>query len=156
VVLLLLETTMRIKLLSCPAPREFDSEADPLVSHNEGYEQYLIDRGYAAGYIKCCKGGVAHLSQWMGSTQKKAGEVGEALIVEFLDVHLPRCSCGSVIHDRSSLRAALGHERVNTTHQYVEADLSMKEKALGNIEEPDTKLKRFRASDSLMRFLEAL
>ena len=50
----------------------------------------------------------------------------------------------------------LGHESVNTTHQYVEADLSMKEKALGNIEEPDTKLKRFRASDSLMKFLEAL
>jgi site-specific recombinase XerD len=50
----------------------------------------------------------------------------------------------------------LGHESVNTTHQYVEADLSMKEKALGNIGEPDTKLKRFRASDSLMRFLEAL
>ena len=50
----------------------------------------------------------------------------------------------------------LGHESVNTTHQYVEADLSMKESALGNIEEPDTKLKRFRASDSLMRFLEAL
>lgn len=49
-----------------------------------------------------------------------------------------------------------GHENVNTTHQYVEADLTMKEKALGNIEEPDTKLKRFRASDSLMRFLEAL
>ena len=50
----------------------------------------------------------------------------------------------------------LGHENVNTTHQYVEADLSMKEKALGNIEEPDTKLKRFSASDSLMRFLEGL
>lgn len=52
--------------------------------------------------------------------------------------------------------ARVGHENVNTTHQYVEADLTMKEKALGNIEEPDTKLKRFRASDSLMRFLEAL
>lgn len=50
----------------------------------------------------------------------------------------------------------LGHENVNTTHQYVEADLTMKEKALGNIEEPDTKFKRFRASDSLMMFLEAL
>lgn len=45
---------------------------------------------------------------------------------------------------------------LNTTNQYVEADLSMREKALGNIEEPDTKLKRFRASDSLMKFLEAL
>lgn len=100
---------MTTKILSCPAPRECDLEADPLVSHNQGYEQYLIDRGYSTGYIKCCKSGVAHLSWWMGATQKKASEVGEALIAEFLDVHLPRCSCGSVIHDRSSLRAALGH-----------------------------------------------
>lgn len=97
------------KLLSCPAPRESDLEADPLVSNNQGYEQHLIDRGYAAGYIKRCKSGVAHLSRWMGATQKKASEVGESLIAEFLDVHLPRCSCGSVLHDRSSLRTALGH-----------------------------------------------
>ena len=61
---------MMTKLLSYPDPRECDPAADPLVSHNQGYEQYLIDRGYAAGYIKCCKGGVAHLSRWMGSTQK--------------------------------------------------------------------------------------
>lgn len=97
------------KLLSCPLLRESDLEAGPLVSNNQCYEQYLFDRGYAAGYIKRCKSGVAHLSLWMGSTQMKAGDVGEALIAEFLDVHLPRCSCGSVLHDRSSLRTALGH-----------------------------------------------
>lgn len=50
----------------------------------------------------------------------------------------------------------LGHESVNTTHRYVEADLSMKDKALGRLDAPDTKLRRFRASDSLMMFLQAL
>ena len=50
----------------------------------------------------------------------------------------------------------LGHESTNTTHRYVEADLTMKEKALARLEAPDTKLRRFRASDSLMRFLQTL
>ena len=50
----------------------------------------------------------------------------------------------------------LGHESTNTTHRYVEADLAMKERALARLEAPDTKLHRFRASDSLMRFLQTL
>ena len=50
----------------------------------------------------------------------------------------------------------LGHESVNTTHRYVESDLSMKDKALGRLDAPDTKLRRFRASDSLMKFLQEL
>jgi hypothetical protein len=44
----------------------------------------------------------------------------------------------------------------NTTHRYVEADLAMKEKALARLEPPDTKLRRFRASDSLLKFLQTL
>lgn len=50
----------------------------------------------------------------------------------------------------------LGHESTVTTHRYVQADLAMKEKALGRLEEPSTKLHRYRAPDSLMRFLQAL
>ncbi len=50
----------------------------------------------------------------------------------------------------------LGHESVNTTHRYVEANLAMKEKALSRLDPPDTKLRRFRASDSLMKFLQML
>ena len=50
----------------------------------------------------------------------------------------------------------LGHESTTTTHRYVEADLAMKEKALARLEAPDTKLRRYRAPDSLMRFLQAL
>jgi site-specific recombinase XerD len=50
----------------------------------------------------------------------------------------------------------LGHESPNTTHRYVEADLGMKQKALARLEAPDTKVRQFRASDSLMRFLQTL
>jgi site-specific recombinase XerD len=50
----------------------------------------------------------------------------------------------------------LGHESTTTTHRYVEANLAMKEKALARLEAPDTKLRRFRAPDALMHFLQAL
>lgn len=50
----------------------------------------------------------------------------------------------------------LGHESPTTTHRYVEADLAMKEKALGRLEAPDTKIRRYQAPDSLMRFLRTL
>ena len=50
----------------------------------------------------------------------------------------------------------LGHESTTTTHRYVEADLAMKEKALARLEAPDTKMRRYRAPDALMRFLQTL
>jgi integrase len=48
----------------------------------------------------------------------------------------------------------LGHESPNTTHRYVKADLAMKEKALARLEEPNTKLRRYRPTDALMTFLQ--
>lgn len=50
----------------------------------------------------------------------------------------------------------LGHESTTTTHRYVEADLAMKEKALARLAPPGNAMRRFKASDSLMRFLRAL
>jgi site-specific recombinase XerD len=50
----------------------------------------------------------------------------------------------------------LGHESTTTTHRYVEADIAMKEKALARLEAPDTRIRRFLAPDSLMRFLQTL
>ena len=50
----------------------------------------------------------------------------------------------------------LGHESTNTTHRYVEADLAMKERALARLQEPETKLRRYRAPDSLIDFLRTL
>jgi site-specific recombinase XerD len=50
----------------------------------------------------------------------------------------------------------LGHESTTTTHRYVEADLTMKEKALARLEAPDTAIRRFKAPDLLMQFLQSL
>ncbi len=50
----------------------------------------------------------------------------------------------------------LGHESPTTTHQYVEADLAMKEQALARLQEPDTALRRYKAPDSLVEFLKSL
>ena len=48
------------------------------------------------------------------------------------------------------------HESTTIAHRYVEADLAMKEKAFARLEAPSTKLRRFRAPDSLMRFLQTI
>ncbi len=51
----------------------------------------------------------------------------------------------------------LGHEETTTTHQYVEADLTMKEAALKRLEDPRPHQPiRFKASKSLLSFLDAL
>ena len=50
----------------------------------------------------------------------------------------------------------LGHEDTATTHQYVEADLAMKEAALRCVEDPAPQPLRFTATDQLLDFLEAL
>lgn len=50
----------------------------------------------------------------------------------------------------------LGHESPATTHMYVEADLTMKEKALKKLQDPSLKSVRYRASDSILSFLESL
>jgi hypothetical protein len=50
----------------------------------------------------------------------------------------------------------LGHESPTTTHQYVEADLAMKDRALARLQEPNTKIRRYRAPNSLLEFLRTL
>ena len=47
-------------------------------------------------------------------------------------------------------RPVAGHESPTTTHQYTQANLAMKEKALAKLQDPDTAAKRFRATDSLL------
>ena len=50
----------------------------------------------------------------------------------------------------------LGHENPATTHQYVEADLQMKEQALSRMHPPNQKNLRFKPASRLLRFLDSL
>ncbi len=58
--------------------------------------------------------------------------------------------------DRSVIALWLGHESVETTQIYVDADLSIKEAALAKIAPAPTRHRRYRPSDSLIAFLSAL
>ena len=58
--------------------------------------------------------------------------------------------------DISVIALWLGHESPTTTHHYVEADLAMKDRALARLQEPQTKMRRYHAPNSLLEFLKAL
>ncbi len=58
--------------------------------------------------------------------------------------------------DISVIALWLGHESPVTTHQYIEADLAMKERALSRLQEPASKIRRYTAPDSLLNFLSKL
>lgn len=58
--------------------------------------------------------------------------------------------------DLSAIALWLGHESPATTHMYMEADLTMKEKALSQLQPAKTKAKRFTPPDRLLHFLASL
>jgi len=58
--------------------------------------------------------------------------------------------------DLSVIALWLGHESPATTHRYIEADLSMKERALQALQEPSSRPLRYKATDKLLAFLESL
>jgi len=58
--------------------------------------------------------------------------------------------------DLSVIALWLGHEKLETTHTYVEADLAMKERVLEKLAAVKTKTARFKADDKLLAFLSTL
>ena len=58
--------------------------------------------------------------------------------------------------DTAVIALWLGHESVETTHGYVEADLTMMESALGKLTPAGSVPGRFKPADKLLAFLEAL
>ena len=58
--------------------------------------------------------------------------------------------------ERSVLALWLGHESVETTQIYLDADLEMKSKLLDKLTPPDSKPGRYRPDDALLAFLKSL
>jgi integrase/recombinase XerD len=58
--------------------------------------------------------------------------------------------------DIATIALFLGHEQISSTNVYLHAHLALKEQALARTTPPGTSSKRYRPSDSLMAFLEAL
>ena len=58
--------------------------------------------------------------------------------------------------DIATIALWLGHESIETTHGYLQADLAMKEKALAALDPIAGEWKRFHADDPLLAFLASL
>ena len=58
--------------------------------------------------------------------------------------------------DLSVIALWLGHERLETTHTYVEADLATKERALNKVAPAGTQVPRLKVPDEVLAFLARL
>jgi site-specific recombinase XerD len=58
--------------------------------------------------------------------------------------------------DLATIALWLGHERLETTHLYLEADLELKERALKQLSPLGPPARRFKADESLLGFLASL
>ena len=58
--------------------------------------------------------------------------------------------------DIATIALWLGHESIETTHVYLQADLAMQEKALEKLDPLEGKWQRFQADDPLLAFLNSL
>jgi integrase/recombinase XerD len=58
--------------------------------------------------------------------------------------------------DRSVIALWLGHESVNTTDVYLDANLQIKERALARTTSPRTRARRYRPDDETLAFLKSL
>lgn len=102
----------------------------------------------------------ANVNQRLNIAVGRAAEVHHNLAKRHISPHSIRHS--TAMHMLQSgvafsvIALWLGHENMSTTHRYVEADLAMKDKALARLQEPDTKIHRYRPPDALMRFLQGL
>jgi integrase/recombinase XerD len=58
--------------------------------------------------------------------------------------------------DIATIALWLGHESIETTHVYLQADLAMQEKTLEKLDPLEGKWQRFHADDPLLTFLNSL
>ena len=58
--------------------------------------------------------------------------------------------------DIATIALWLGHESLETTHVYVQTDLTIKEQALAKLDPVEGKMSRFKADDPLLAFLASL
>lgn len=102
----------------------------------------------------------SNVAQRLALAVNRAAVVQPSLLKKRVSPHTIRHTCAMHLLQSgvpfNVIALWLGHESATTTHRYVEADLAMKEKALARLEPPDTKMGRYKASDSLMRFLQTL
>jgi len=82
----------------------------PLAPYVEAFTHYLSKRRYAPHTIDTYLSCIAHFARWMSQCRLDAQCIDEDVVQQFLNNHLPRCTCAKPApRTRSNLRAALRH-----------------------------------------------
>jgi integrase/recombinase XerC len=85
-------------------------EERPQHPGTEALKRYLTERGYARHTLVGYLGHAAHFLRWMQQGEIDVCRADELLVAQFLDEHLPHCTCGWPTRgDRQSARAGLAH-----------------------------------------------
>jgi integrase/recombinase XerD len=91
---------------------------------------------------------------------QRAAEACPSLRTKRVTPHVLRHTCAMHLlqagNDMAVIALWLGHESIETTHIYVEADLAIKERALERMAPADGPVRRFQADDQLLAFLASL
>jgi site-specific recombinase XerD len=89
-----------------------------------------------------------------------AGTICPSIRAKRITVHTLRHTAAMRLllagNDVTVIALWLGHEQISTTNIYLHADMSHKQEAIDRVTPLDVKLGRYRPSDSLIAFLEAL
>jgi integrase/recombinase XerD len=96
----------------------------------------------------------------LGEAADRAREICPSLVGKRVTPHVIRHT--TAMHllqagvDIATIALWLGHESIETTHLYLEADLALKEKALQKLAPQGPAVRRFKADDPLLAFLGGL
>jgi len=140
----------------------------PLTKDSAEVFKALIDeRGFTTGLRvpvfvnargqRLTRHGVIHILQ---RAVTRAAKITPFPLAKAVSPHILRHSVGMQLLqsgvDLTTIQAWLGHESANTTHQYVEADLEMKRRALEKCNTPETSPAPYKPTDEVLAFLESL
>jgi site-specific recombinase XerD len=96
------------------------------------------------------------LSKYVALAQKKCSSLQKKTVTPHV---LRHTAAMDLLHhgvDRSVIALWLGHESIETTQVYIQADLNMKEQALAKTTPFDVRLGRYQPDDHILAFLKGL
>ena len=113
----------------------------PLASHLGPFVTSLIDQQYTANVIYIKARHALAFDRWLAKHRAVLADLGE--------VHIER-------YQRRGRGRWLGHESIETTQIYLDANLELKQRVLDAVTPPNGKPGRYRPDDKLLAFLKSL
>jgi hypothetical protein len=129
----------------------------PFQPYLDSFATALDEQRYGRNTIKRAICAADHFGRWLLDQNLAWTDAHGTTVSRYYNL-LGRCEAGDWPHRLNGLHIALwlGHESIETTHCYVEADLATKQRALDKITPIQGKLARFQPDNMLLAFRAAL